>query len=290
MDFSPSELMTQAQTIIKNFVLSNIAKKCENLQTVTTIVTLKHEPKSEDIQKSISVVADISSSPVEMFENSDVDYAARQQNENNISFIVSRLSPPKKYNIITKIGDSETDVWGMFYKTKETENVFDMMAVRVTRTIDDVGFESRKQKPALKYSFSPQDMGMITFSVKKNVIDNKRLTRINEGIKNSVLTKKTQDLLIKYLTDLYDATKKYILTEKDPNIFYDTLKRLKFNKTERSLRKSLWDSSNTDMEILLCKYRNQIKEIKNDVSNIDSQSLKMVLEVLVSFLQDLHVQ
>lgn len=288
MTSSVVDAVLYAKNIITDIANASPATK------ITTVIVLNKMPSQNSIKSEITLPK--SSSQLKLFENFDHEFVANVESESDIAMIVSLLRPAASFNLALKDGDSDSNLWGLFEKDTATEHInrFSMKAWSVQSSGNEIDFEERNQLTdiPLTFSFSASDLGMRVFDQTNPVISSpvqQEIDEIIEHFKIAFTNQKLVDVFSLYVKSLFIATRKYILTENDADVFYGDLKRSKFMKTEKALRKQLWDLNKTNLLVTINSLEARLKRFENLDSSIDHTSLKMTLEVLIGFLQAIPV-
>lgn len=255
----------------------------------TTLVVLDQEKSYADEPVSLGNIDSILTS----YPTRDQSFWTQMEKDNNIILTVSMLSPASKFGVEMLEDDRDGDIWGYFTRidqnTDAVSKTYDLTAWKVDKNMRRL--VPRHQSRSLRFSFNAGLRGMIPKSSDDIQISDpliqQEFTAVSEDAHTFLKDEAIVNRLIIYLQNLFDATRKYLLTGNDSDIFYDILKRKSFNRTEILLRRDIWDIPafriNNFLDILAERQSNA-----GERDGVEAKSFNMVLKVLIGFIKEMH--
>lgn len=258
-------------------------------EPTTTLVVLQEERQGSDEPISIGQLDSILTG----YETKDQSFWTQVEKDNNVMMAISVLSPPSKYGIEVVDEDRDGDLWGYFTRSDQNTDAVSQTYELTAWKVDKVARQliPRHQSKSLHFTFNAGLKSMVPKSpdaiqVSDPIVEQEFLAVTEDAhtfLKDEVIVK----TFVKYIRDLFDATKKYLLTGNDDDIFYSVLKRSSFHKTESRLRRDIWDVPAYRMNNFIAVLAERQSDI-NKRDGIEAKSFDRVLKVLMGFIRDMH--
>ena len=215
-----------------------------------------------------------------------------QTRSNNIEYVIYHLPQPLEYGV--EPGKTGSPVFGIF--TMIGNEQFAMRARLLTADLQEsVPLPSMFGDDDAKYywdeaadkmrAIRPTD----AWGATTNPAVRDRVFILEQDLLAVINDRVVVQLLMRYLGALFEASDKYLKTDNDTDIFFRILERHRFPHIERQTRKTLWNVSRAQLELLVHILARHI-EGSSHITEPDKTALQSTLSTLSSFVTSLASQ